>query len=466
MISRRDSNDVQPTVRTRLTREGFQFIFMLLFVWLAAILQNINLLVLLAGGFSAVLLIQWRLASRTLLGLRVERMLPKAPQARRSFTIALTVENTRNWLGTWLLMLHENLSPKEGRTGTVNPGHGLTLMVDRLLPKQKQMITFQCTVPKRGTYRLANTELSTRFPLGLIRGICWSGKSDNLIVQPTRGSLKEGWRDAIGIPSHGHSHPRSTIGGGDGEFFGLRQYRIGDMRRWIHWRTSARRNELVVRQFEREENQCIGLVLDLWQPKKSRSFFQEPIFNRTSNRVNGGSNGNKPGETNHSVVEAGTGITHELTEATELAIEFIATIIAHVVTNEHTFVTITILDHQPIITSRIQSSAQLNGVLDRLAIARAPVVDSLDTALRSTARNIGAKDPLIVVSTREKPSGRAASLEPSFSAKESEKPSQSINAPNVIPGGYSENSFDLVLNQRVKWINATGSQIDQLFNRG
>ncbi len=86
---------MQPTVRTRLTREGFQFIFMLLFIWLAAILQNINLLVLLAGGFSAVLLIQWRLASQLLLGLRVERLLPKAAQARRNFTVGLTIENTR-----------------------------------------------------------------------------------------------------------------------------------------------------------------------------------------------------------------------------------------------------------------------------------------------------------------------------------------------------------------------------------
>ncbi len=339
-------------------------------------------------------------------------------------------------------MLHENISPKEGRSGAINPGHGLTLMVDRLLPRQKQMITFQCTVPRRGVYRFANTELSTRFPLGLIRGICSSGRAENLIVQPTRGTLREGWREAIGIPFQGHSHPRSTLGGGDGEFFGLRNYRVGDMRRWIHWRTSARRNELVVRQFEREENQCLGVVIDLWQPKKTRGFFQEPIFGRSkATRLSGNGTATPQNGDEGGGAEEKQPIAHELTEATELAIEFVTTILAHVVTNEHTFVTLTILDHQPVSTMRIHTAIQLNSVLDRLAVARAPIVDHLDSALKSTARSINSKDPLIVVSTREQPGVQESTTE-------------------------DGNSFDLVLHQRIKWINATGSQIDQLFNRG
>ena len=67
---------------TRLTREGYQFVFMLMFVWLAAILQNVNLLVLLAGAFCCMLLIQWRIASGTLLGLRAGRFVPFGVEAR------------------------------------------------------------------------------------------------------------------------------------------------------------------------------------------------------------------------------------------------------------------------------------------------------------------------------------------------------------------------------------------------
>jgi uncharacterized protein (DUF58 family) len=46
----------------------------------------------------------------------------------------------------------------------------------------------------------------------------------------------------------------------------LRDYRSGDSRRHIHWRTSARRGKLTVRQFERPLHHDTAIYLDLWQP--------------------------------------------------------------------------------------------------------------------------------------------------------------------------------------------------------
>lgn len=52
----------------------------------------------------------------------------------------------------------------------------------------------------------------------------------------------------------------------EADFYGLRDWRPGDSRRWIHWRTSARRGSLVVRQFEQRRSQDLALLVDLWQP--------------------------------------------------------------------------------------------------------------------------------------------------------------------------------------------------------
>ena len=47
-----------------------------------------------------------------------------------------------------------------------------------------------------------------------------------------------------------------------GEFFGLREYRDGDDRRSIHWRSSARTGRLLVREYEEEAQQRATVLVD------------------------------------------------------------------------------------------------------------------------------------------------------------------------------------------------------------
>src|SRR5438445_186493 len=48
----------------------------------------------------------------------------------------------------------------------------------------------------------------------------------------------------------------------EAEFHGLRQFRAGDSPRWIHWRTSARTGELVVREFDHGTHNDLVLILE------------------------------------------------------------------------------------------------------------------------------------------------------------------------------------------------------------
>src|SRR6185295_19477883 len=61
---------------------------------------------------------------------------------------------------------------------------------------------------------------------------------------------------------------RRWAGVQDGDFYGLREWRAGDARNRIHWRTSARRRSLTVRQYERRHDACLLVIVELWEPDK------------------------------------------------------------------------------------------------------------------------------------------------------------------------------------------------------
>ena len=54
----------------------------------------------------------------------------------------------------------------------------------------------------------------------------------------------------------------ATRPGHGNELYGVREYRSGDALRRIHWKTSARRGELVVREFEPPGLRIVGLLLE------------------------------------------------------------------------------------------------------------------------------------------------------------------------------------------------------------
>jgi uncharacterized protein (DUF58 family) len=54
----------------------------------------------------------------------------------------------------------------------------------------------------------------------------------------------------------------------EGDFYGLREWRSGDARNRIHWRTTARRQALTVRQYERRHDVSLQLIVEFWEPAK------------------------------------------------------------------------------------------------------------------------------------------------------------------------------------------------------
>jgi uncharacterized protein (DUF58 family) len=100
---------------------------------------------------------------------------------------------------------------------------------------------------------------------------------DEILVHPQLGRLSAAWkRDQLMAHELVHREDRRR-GAFDDEFHGIREYRWGDNPRAIHWRTSARRNELMVREFHQSRDQNLILLLDLWQPAHPRPMDLERV---------------------------------------------------------------------------------------------------------------------------------------------------------------------------------------------
>lgn len=122
---------------------------------------------------------------------------------------------------------------------------------------------------KRGFYQLGPVGLASSFPLGLAEARRASNEGVqtltiypdvfNIQALPLRGAPSQIHRGGYLLPE----------GAGTAEFSGMRDYRRGDNPRHIHWPTTARLNELIVREYEPLASACVYIVLDQFSEANS-----------------------------------------------------------------------------------------------------------------------------------------------------------------------------------------------------
>lgn len=114
----------------------------------------------------------------------------------------------------------------------------------------------------RGYYSFSDVTVRARDHLGVQRSETVFSAYKRVIYLPELTKLRK-----IAIRphrTHGHYGPIPSRQPGSGvDFYGLREYQMGDPRRWINWRASARQEQrLFVNQFEQERIADVGIILD------------------------------------------------------------------------------------------------------------------------------------------------------------------------------------------------------------
>ena len=116
----------------------------------------------------------------------------------------------------------------------------------------------------RGALGATGWSIGTSDPPGFFVGRRQCPDGEIALVLPRFRSLSD--RHQVRELEAAAAAPRAGSGN---ELFGIRQYRPGDSLRRIHWRSSARRGELVVREYEPPGVQTINIVVDPAPPTRA-----------------------------------------------------------------------------------------------------------------------------------------------------------------------------------------------------
>ncbi len=122
--------------------------------------------------------------------------------------------------------------------------------------------TYRVTCRPRGVYRVGPTEVHRGDPFGLARTKVGTGPVDRIVVYPAVEPLT-GFPIVRGQdPAMQASRPEHARRGGE-DFYTLREYQRGDDLRRVHWPSSARTDELMIRQLETPWQSRALVLLDV-----------------------------------------------------------------------------------------------------------------------------------------------------------------------------------------------------------
>ena len=385
--------------RTRLCREGWHYLLVLAFVVVGAVSKQVNLLVALAALMAAPLLFNWRYVVWSRSRLSVQRRLPHRIAAGDPLVVDLEVR-VRGRSPCWSVVVEDSVALEGAASSEWQ--RSVEAFVPRVAPEGPTACSYRCLLTRRGRYRFGPIRVSTRFPFGLIRGEAILAQEDTITVFPRLGRLTPRWQHLLDDSVAGVQKANPRRGLIEGEFYGMREWRSGDSRRWIHWRTSAKLDQLAVRQFEQQRTRNLALMLDLWQDKQP---------------------------------------TPRQLENVELAVSLAASAAADLCRRGRGHLTLAAAGMSDFYHSARASAAQLPVVLERLATVEAGDADKLPELLGRVLDEQPGIGRTIVVSTRP---ARVGQLSASAAWRGNHRRAAALS--------------------RVMWIDVSGEQLPEFFH--
>lgn len=245
--------------RMAITREGIVYVTIMTVMFLGAIIGRTNMLMFVFAMMIGPWVLNGWIAYSMLRRTMAKRYLPSRVTAGDLVSVEVEVTNHKWFFSSWLLAARDRVShAREAFAAS-------TLFV-RVPTGQTRRGHYFVRFRQRGEYSFGPLELTTHFPLGLVeRGLIFNDFA-TLIVHPQVGRMTARWRSDLWNATELAEHRRMRAGLFDDEFHRIREFRIGDNPKAIHWRTTARRGDLMVREYQQTRDRDLVLLVELWQP--------------------------------------------------------------------------------------------------------------------------------------------------------------------------------------------------------
>jgi uncharacterized protein (DUF58 family) len=249
----------------RLTSEGTRFLLFTIGIGVAAINTGNNLFYLLLAMMFSVVVISGLLSEQCLRRLDFHRHVPDLIMANQPTTVTLSVTNHSRWLPSFSLRLFDD-------AGGQNLDRGL--FVSHLSAQRSALLSYPVLATARGRLRLDGIRAETLFPFGLFLKRAFYQIPADIPVSPPIRPLSLRFVDELVSEGQGLSLPRRGHGT---QLYNLRLYRPGDDSRSIHWMTTARTSNLIVRETEAEDQRRITIALSTLAPDDRDALFEHSV---------------------------------------------------------------------------------------------------------------------------------------------------------------------------------------------
>ncbi|OFW44143.1 MAG: hypothetical protein A3J28_13700 [Acidobacteria bacterium RIFCSPLOWO2_12_FULL_60_22] len=273
-LARRTSLEwLRVSIDYEVTREGWAFIAMIFVLAIAGLNTGNNLLYLVLASLLAGILMSGILSFAVLMGVGLEVSLPDHVFARRPVPARLRLENQKRLLPSFSIVLSgSEEAEKRARQKPRGRAPGQALPVetdDRRILRQPLYFPFlpaaqsvtrsvELEFRHRGLYRENGFALSTRFPFGFLEKKLQLPVSHDLWVYPAVEPTEEFYEILPMLSGEMESFQR----GRGHDLYSIRDLVPTDSARHIDWKASARTGTLKVREFTREDERRLQLILD------------------------------------------------------------------------------------------------------------------------------------------------------------------------------------------------------------
>lgn len=250
--------------RMFIPMEGRIYLGIIIVLFTGAMLTKQNPLFLVFALMAGPFVINGWMTFGMLQAARVQRESPRRAMQGELFPVEIQLRNSRPLFAIWLMSIRDQISHADETLSA-------TVLFSRVSPRAAQEGQYLLRLSHRGRYRFGPMTCASRFPLGLVERSRIFSVAGEILIYPRIGRITPAWRQRLAGATELVSRNQPHHGVFHDDFNQLREFRSGDNPRAIHWRSTARRGELILREFQQNREHTLSVVLDLFAPRSTKN---------------------------------------------------------------------------------------------------------------------------------------------------------------------------------------------------
>jgi uncharacterized protein (DUF58 family) len=229
------------------TPAGTRFVFLTLAIGVAAVNTGNNLLYLILGMMLSLIIVSGILSEQSLRKISVDWRFPTRIFAQQPVPVEIRITNGKRFLPSFSFRVDAGTDPAQ------------SVYTFKLSAHQSTGYPRTTRFEKRGLQTLPALRFHTTFPFSFFHKSLIRSPLRTVLVYPRVLPVPPniGWMSAR--PGQDHEYRQRGSGA---TLHNLRDYTLLDDARGIHWKASARESKLLLKEYEREEDDNVHLFFN------------------------------------------------------------------------------------------------------------------------------------------------------------------------------------------------------------